>query len=215
MAGLEHYVVGSHREAVTPYLFGRLLSVEEVMIALGSSPNGDSAVYHADAEDAGLIKALRTGWVKSGASDGSERRLLPPAFWKMSNGALNAFVQGIIETPDNIDIPGLLDVQGWRVVFDETSFESWRNGAASNHPREAITSIPIRKIKKPNVPKNELEKFLKKDGTKLDSLPSRDAHWKMAKEHFSNNNVPRTMVNEARKSIWGDIPPGPRKRPKA
>jgi hypothetical protein len=134
MIGSEHYLLGSRREAVTHYIFRQLLSVEDVMIALGSVPYGDSSTYYADAEDAELIKALRSGRVKAAASNGSERRLLPPAFWKILGGALKAFTEGTIGTPAGIDMPGLRDVQGWRVVFDEASFEGWRNKHAHQEP---------------------------------------------------------------------------------
>lgn len=148
MALREHYLIAGSREAVTPYLFGRLLGIEHALYMLGIPLDADSAVYCAEAEDAQLIRALRTAQVKAAASNGSQSLLLPPSFWKIGSCALNAFTKGVVDAPDGTGIPGLRDVQGWRVVFDEASFEGWRYRSESRAQDVKTNSLPVNSEKR-------------------------------------------------------------------
>lgn len=71
--------------------------------------------------------------------------------------------------------------------------------------------ISLDSTKKKLVPQKELKEWLEDNGAVSGKILTRDQHHKLAKSHFVEYRVPRIKVVAARKAIWPNLMPGPRK----
>lgn len=187
----------------------KLISISEVQNRLSAAT---STYFWEEATQQLIIDALKTKKIVGVAIKGSEMYVLPPVFWEISYlssfsvGAFNAFFAGVVDNMlDSERIANLHTIHGWPIVIEEVSFQNWLSRNFASNP---IGNMPA---KKPKAPKKELEKFLRDEKKNLPNVPSRDKHWKTTRDAFPDYHLPRGLFSQVRETVWGKMPPGPRK----